>query len=279
VLNVWHPPGGVALAGAVAAAPRWSREAPHPVLPASYLGSPALVGGVMLGLSPRLVRLLSTNYRVTAAGWGQAAGRPAQVITAVRPDGRVAARLWLDRATALPLRRETFDGRGRMVSYAAFTGVTIGPASAGRPVASAPRPWVAARPARLHAQGWPVPGPLPGGLVLLGARQGRTTTGPVVDLDYSDGLSLVSVFVQRGHLRSRLAGWSRVARGSSLVYADDAHGQTFAWSARGFVYTVVAAAPPQTVTQVVAALPHDTGPGLLGRFRQGWHRLLSWLIP
>ena len=91
-----------------------------------------------------------------------------------------------------------------------------------------------------------------------------------------DGLSLMSVFVQRGHLQSRLTGWSRVAMGGSPVYSD---GQTFVWSADGYVYTLVAAAPPQTVARVVAALPHDGSPGLLGRLRQGVHRLLSWVIP
>jgi sigma-E factor negative regulatory protein RseB len=51
------------------------------------------------------------------------------------------------------------------------------------------------------------------------------------------------------------------------------------WPAQGFVYTLVAAAPPQTVAQVVAALPHNGRPGLLARLGQGLHRLLSWLIP
>src|SRR5579859_5911428 len=186
VVNVWHAPGGVALAQPVAAAPRWTGEVPHIVLPASYLGDQALVGSVMLGMSPRLVELLSANYRVAAGGWGQVAGRPARVVTARRGDGRLAVRLWLDKATMLPLRRETFDQRGRMVSEAAFTVLTVGPAAAARPPGAAPRPWVTARPARLRAQGWPVPGPLPGGLALVGAREDHTAKGPVVDLDYSD---------------------------------------------------------------------------------------------
>jgi hypothetical protein len=45
------------------------------------------------------------------------------------------------------------------------------------------------------------------------------------------------------------------------------------------VYTLVAAAPPQTVAQVVAALPHNGSPGLLTRLGHGLHRLVSWLIP
>jgi sigma-E factor negative regulatory protein RseB len=278
VVDVWHAAGGVTLAQSAAPAPPWPGEVPHTVAPAPYLGGQALVGSVMLAMSPRLVALLSANYQVAAVGWGQVAGRMARVVTA-RRDGRLAARFWLDQATTLPLRRETFDGHGHVVSDAMFMALTVGAGVAGVPPGAVPRQWVTARPARLRARGWPLPGPLPDDLALLGARQGSTAAGPVVDLDYSDGLSLVSVFLQRGHLKSRPPGWSRMALGGSLVYADHSDGQTFVWSARGFVYTRVAAAPPRTAAQVVAALPHNSSPGLLARLRQGLHRLASWLIP
>ena len=276
MVDVWHAPGAVTLAETSGAAPHAYQEAQHLLLPVSSLGSQALVSSVMLGMSPRLVALLSANYRLATVGSGQVAGRPARVVTATRRNGKLAAKFWLDRATALPLRRQTFDGRGNVVSYAAFIKLTVGPGAAARSARAAPRQWVTASLPRLRAQGWPLPGPLPGGLVLLGARRDSTPGGPVIDLDYSDGLSLVSVFLQRGHLQTGLTGWSRMVIGGSPVYADASDGQAFIWSAQGFVYTVVAAAPPQTVTQVVAALPHGN-PGLLARMRQGLHRLLSWL--
>jgi sigma-E factor negative regulatory protein RseB len=278
VMEVWHSSGGVTMAHPVQAAPGWPGEVPHIVAPASYLGGQALIGSVMLGMSQRLAALLSANYQVAAAGWGQVAGRRARVITA-RRDGRLAARIWLDKATKLPLRRETFDGQGHVVSVASFMALTLGAGVAEALAGTVPRQWVTARPARLRAEGWPLPGPLPDDLALLSAREGSTATGPVVDLDYSDGLSLVSVFLQRGHLKSRQAGWWRTTLGGSPVYADDSAGQTFVWPAQGFVYTLVAAAPPQTVARVVAALPHNGSPGLLGRVGHGLHRLLSWLIP
>jgi hypothetical protein len=278
VVNVWHAPGGVTLAETAGAAPHLPGEAPRIVLPVSSLGGQALVGSLMLGMSPRLAALLSANYRVAAVGWGQVAGRRARVVTATRRNGKLAAKFWLDRATTLPLRQLTFDGRGDVVSEAEFTKLTMGPGAAAKPASAAPRQWVTASLPRLQAQGWPLPGQLPGNLVLLGARQDGTPEGPVVDLDYSDGLWLVSVFLQRGHLQPGLTGWSRVVMGGSPVYADASGGQALVWSAQGFVYTVVAAAPPQTVTQVVAALPHGS-PGLLARMRQGLHRLLSWLTP
>jgi sigma-E factor negative regulatory protein RseB len=278
VVDVWHASGGVAMAHAVTGAPGRPGAVPHIAAPPPSLGGDALVGSVMLGMSPRLAGLLGANYQVAAVGWGQVAGRTARVITA-RRDGRLAARIWLDKATALPLRREIFDGRGHIVSVASFVVLTVGANAAAASASAVPRRWVTARPARLRAEGWPLPGPLPDGLAPLGAREGSTATGPVVDLDYSDGLSLVSVFLQRGHLKTRPAGWWRMTLGGHPVYTDDSDGQTFVWPAHGFVYTLVAAAPPQTVTQVVAALPHDGSPGLLGRLRQGLHRLLSWLIP
>jgi sigma-E factor negative regulatory protein RseB len=87
----------------------------------------------------------------------------------------------------------------------------------------------------------------------------------------------VSVFIERGHLPAELRGWAEATLGGHRVYTDDSDGHSIAWSAHGFVYTVVAEAPAQTVAQVVAALPHDSQPGILARLRQGWQRLLSWL--
>src|SRR5262249_16173851 len=215
VMNVWHAPGRVTLAETVSAAPHGSGEAPHGageaaerVLAPWAVGGQALAGSAMLSMSPQLAALLSTNYRVAAVGWGQVAGRQARVVTATRRDGTLAARFWLDKVTTLPLRRQTFDGRGNLVTNATFTAVTLGPGAATRPAGRArqparavPRRWVTASLPQLQAEGWPVAGPLPGNLVLLGARQDSTLKGPVIDLDYSDGLSLVSVFLQRGHLQ------------------------------------------------------------------------------
>jgi hypothetical protein len=45
------------------------------------------------------------------------------------------------------------------------------------------------------------------------------------------------------------------------------------------VYTLIAAAPQQTVGQVVVALPHDDDPGWLAQLKHGLHRLLVWVGP
>jgi hypothetical protein len=101
----------------------------------------------------------------------------------------------------------------------------------------------------------------------------------VVDLDYSDGLSVVAVFVQQRHLPTPLRGWSQVALAGHKVYANDPDELCFAWAARGFVYTLIAAAPQQTVGQVVVALPHDDDPGWLAHLKHGLQRMVSWVRP
>ncbi len=90
---------------------------------------------------------------------------------------------------------------------------------------------------------------------------------------------MVSLFVQRGHLPAALSGWSEVARRGQHVYTADPDDSSVAWSAGGFVYTVIADAPEQTVNQVIGALPHDARPGVIARLVRGLHRVVSWADP
>jgi sigma-E factor negative regulatory protein RseB len=237
----------------------------------------------ILGMTQQMVALLGANYQVTIAGGGLADGRPAQVVVVRRADGGLAARFWLDNATELPLRRQVFDTHAQEISEDSFIDLKLGAtAAAGAPAAGArPRssPLSGAQLARLRAQGWPLPGPLPGRLTQMEASRSVTASGAVVELAYSDGLSVVSLFVQRGHLPAELSGWSEVALRGQRVYAADPDDRSVAWSAGGFVYTLIADAPEQTVDQVVAALPHGTSPGLIARLIRGLHRLISWVDP
>jgi sigma-E factor negative regulatory protein RseB len=237
----------------------------------------------VLDMTPQMVVLLGANYEVTISGAGLADGRPAQVVVVRRADGEMAARFWLDNATKLPLRRQVFDTHARMVSDDVFIDLKLGAdAAAGAPAAGArppSRPLSQAALAKLRAQGWPLPGPLPAQLTEFEASQTVTASGAVVELAYSDGLSVVSLFVQRGHLPAELSGWSEVALRGQHVYAADPDDSSVAWSSDGFVYTLVADAPAQTVDQVIAALPHDASPGLVGRLVLGLRRLIRWADP
>ncbi len=282
LVEVWHQPGGQAIMQVPSEPVEWPAQPRLPV-PLAGASRTDLAAVTVLGMTPRLVALLGAHYQVAVTGRGSVAGRPARIVAVRRRSGSLAAWFWLDSSTGLPLRKEMFDTRAHMISNVTFTEFSLGPgASDGEPSAGG-RPWrttlAAAQLGRLRADGWPLPGPALGQLALISAREDGAQAGRVVDLDYSDGLSVVSVFVQRGHLPATLGGWSRVALAGHQVYANDQSDLSFAWSARGYVYTLIAAAPPDTVGEVVAALPHDSAPGLLGRLIHGLRRLLSWLTP
>jgi hypothetical protein len=450
-VDVWHRRGGGTLTWMAApSSGTWSSPASQPP------------DGV-LGLTPALIGLLGTHYTVRPAGTGSVDGRPATIVEALRDDGSLAARFWLDRATKLPLRRELFDAKAYLISDEDFASLTLGapsaqrasgdrsrassaarasagglvspsgrasparpgaqpatgariaisipaaagiprlstalapvgsnsaaasrppvdgpagssatggsatggsatgssatgssatgssatgggrtgssatgggrtgssatggsatgsspagsspagssatggsrtgssatggsatgssPAASGSPAASPPatvtsrpvfRPWAdrlgPVQLAALRSGGWPVPGPLPGGLTLFDASQAATATGKVVDLAYSDGLSVVSVFVQRGRLPAALPGWRDTDLSGNQLYVRDPGEPNLTWSADGFVYTVVAGAPARTVAAVVNALPHQVPVGFWGRMKRGIRRLLSWVNP
>jgi sigma-E factor negative regulatory protein RseB len=145
------------------------------------------------------------------------------------------------------------------------------------------RPWAdqlgPARLAALRAGGWPVPRLLPGDLTLFDASASATAGGNVVDLAYSDGLSVVSLFVQRGQLPAGLTGWRQTDLSGNRLYVKNPGEPDVTWSAGGFVFTMVAAAPAPTVAAAVNALPHQAPAGFWGRMKRGAARLVSWLNP
>ena len=82
----------------------------------------------------------------------------------------------------------------------------------------------------------------------------------MLDLGYSDGLSVVSLFEQRGNLAAKLSGWQKITVAGHAIYAAEPDQRSLTWSSRGMVYTVMADAPAQTVIDVIGVLPHDSRP-------------------
>jgi len=290
VSDIWHVSGGPTVTQTLAAG-AYSSTVP-------YLSSDtdAQAPEGVLGVTIPLVRLLETHYilvyagpgsALVYAGAGSAGDRPAQVVEAWRDDGTLAARFWLDDATKLPLEREVFDSAAHVISEDVFINVRFGnldplPPPAGG-VADPQGPWThPLSPGQLLAlrgRGWMVPAGLPGGLSLFTGAQTQTSSGTALDLGYSDGLSVVSVFEQRGNLAPGLSGWQKTTVDGHVIYAAVPDQRSLTWSSRGMVYTVMADAPAQTVSAVVGALPHDTPPGFWKRLSRGFARLASWVNP
>jgi len=281
VSDIWHASGGQTITQTLTAGTASSSE---PYLSADTDGQ--WPEGV-LGVTTQLVRLLETHYVVVYAGAGSADNRTAQIVEAWRENGSLAARFWLDDATKLPLEREVFDTAAHVISEDVFINVRfskLAPAAApaGGP-ADPPGPWTDPLPAAqllaLRTSGWLVPPELPGGLSLFTGVQTQTSTGAVLDLSYSDGLSVVSLFEQRGNLADKLAGWQKITVAGHVIYAAEPDQRSLTWASRGMVYTVMADAPAQTVDNVIRVLPHDKPPGFWKRMSRGFGRLASWVNP
>jgi sigma-E factor negative regulatory protein RseB len=282
VSNIWHVSGGQTVTRTLDAGASFSSQ---PYLSSDSDGQ-APEG--VLGVTAALVQLLETHYVMVYAGAGSADNRSAQAVEARRADGSLAARFWLDDATKLPLDREVFDSATHMISQDVFINVRFaqGPTPPQRADAASAypqRPWTGplshAQLLALRGRGWLVPPQLPGGLSLFTAAETEAKTGTVLDLGYSDGLSVVSVFEQRGHLPAKLDGWRRTTVGGHVIFVAEPDQRSLTWSSRGMVYTVMTDAPAQTVDAVVGMLPHDGPTGFWKRMSRGLDRLASWVNP
>ena len=277
IADVWHRSGGSTLVRAAAA----GTVSAGPPNVSDDTDSRAPEG--VLGLTGTLVVLLGANYDVGVAGVGSADSRPAQVVEARREDGRLAALFWLDKATKLPLRREVFDSAAHLIGEDVFIDLKIGPSAAEAAPAGYTTPGTRrlspAELATMRARGWPVPGNLPDGLALFEAGEAATRSGRVLDLGYSDGLFVVSVFVQRGDLAPKLAGWDKISLDGREMYAGQPDRRSLTWAGRGYVFTVMADAPSATLDRAVDTLPYSSPPGFWGRLSRGFARLASWVNP
>ncbi|WP_166348810.1 sigma-E factor regulatory protein RseB domain-containing protein [Phytoactinopolyspora limicola] len=238
------------------------------------------------------IDLLIDTYDVRMAGEGQVAGRAADVVEAVRADGSIAARLWLDRQTSLSLRREAYTHDGHLLSASAFVEISLAAVPpcclrSGMQAIGAPAPthdqavlrWDDIE--RLRDQGYHCMEELADGFVLYEARQ----LGDAVQLSYSDGVMSISVFEQPGRLDpGHLEGYVVSEVGDGFVYASPGPPARFTWSSQGRVITVVADAPLEMVDGILAALPPD-GPepeednGVISRIGRGAQKVGTWLNP
>ncbi len=224
-------------------------------------------------------------------GHAEIAGRRATAIEVGSSSAAPAARIWVDDASGLALRKDVLGPDGSVETRTAYLDIAIGarvegsvhlPPAATSNVGRSLGPQ--ARSAFAEA-GWVCPESLPGGFDLVDVRRSSGDLGPRLQLVYSDGLSTLSVFEQPGRLAEAATGFdAAVWDGRALLERAGLPSQV-AWAADGTVWIVVADTSRERVRAAVAALPREStlapsGLHRIGvRIGQGMTRVASWANP
>jgi sigma-E factor negative regulatory protein RseB len=242
-------------------------------------------------LDASLLSVLAGNYDLAVVASTVCEERPARVVEARRPgvtgpEG-VAGRFWLDVATGLVLQRDVLGADGGLLRRSALRDLHVGPPIEDVAVVQTAGQVLQPRGARLTAaaltalgrRGWSLPRTLPGGMVLFDAR---LLDDDVLQLSYSDGLSTLSLFGQRGELPPTTTGILRRV-GDAWVWESPGTPGRVVWSEHGHTWTLLSDTSPQVLDAVVAALPHGgstvTQDGLGPRAWRGVARVGAWLNP
>ncbi len=227
--------------------------------------------------------LLTDAYAVTLGGSESVAGRPGRVVEVSRA-GAVVARLWVDDRSGLLLRREVYDGRGRLVRESTFIDVDVSsPAFLAHLPPTAPQQDahdvdVGSRQAAV-ADGWACPRQA-GAMRLLDIEV--LDRGGAMHLAYSDGLTRMSVFEQRGSLAPRaVRGLDRVRVRGETVHVREGMPTYAMWHEDGVVFTAVTDGTLASVAPVVGGdVPgSEADDGFWARVGGGLSRLGAWATP
>jgi anti-sigma factor RsiW len=240
-------------------------------------------------VDPGPMSLLEDNYTLSAWRGGQVAHHSATVVEATnRSDGlgrsstgSVAARWWIDDESGLLLWFETYDPSGVVAMSAGFTGVHVGkpnfiehlPARLSVPMTTVVMTLSSAG-ALESGGGWTCPDVV-AGLSLVRLRSDALDNPSVLHMAYSDGLSTVSVFEQRGGLSGAPDGSEWDAGLGAYVRSGTPNFAT--WQSGDAVFTVVTDGSPELLAMAVQGLPHDGVPTrtTIERVRAGWARILN----
>jgi sigma-E factor negative regulatory protein RseB len=208
---------------------------------------------------PRIDASAAGQYGITELARTRVSGRDARVIAIAPTDQlRYGYRVWIDEATAMPLKTQLRDSQGGVLEQIIFTSLNMLahiPKSELEPAVDAHGyRWVRRDSEPVDSSALTVSweaNTLPAGFHMTASARQMLPSGPVEHLVFSDGLASVSVFVEMGR-----------ADGGSSAREDDAAtlGTSSAYStvAEGYRVTAVGEVPPETV-RVIARAIHNTG--------------------
>lgn len=201
------------------------------------------------------VEHMSASYRLSVAGVDRVAGRETRVV-AIDPTAsdRYGYRLWLDRETGLLLRSNVVDTGGELLEEVMFTQIafpeTLDDVLLQPAVDSSGFQRITRDETPVTAQDghdeWDV-GWLPRGFALRDRAVGPIATSrmPVEHMVFSDGLAMVSVFVEKlgAADAGQLHGFSSMGAVNAFSTVSDA-----------YQITAVGEVPRQTVRQIAASV-------------------------
>lgn len=210
--------------------------------------------GLLLGSLPHVDATSAGHYQVTELQKTRVSGRDARVIAVVPMDQlRYGYRVWIDEATAMPLKTQLRSSSGQVLEQIVFTDLRLPTHIADSEL----EPAVDARNYRRVQQladavdsrglsiSWEESVLPPGFRMTVSARQ-VLHSGPVEHLVFSDGLASVSVFVEIGRKQPAEQGMDDAATiGSSSAYST---------VVQGYRVTAVGEVPPDTVRAIAQSI-------------------------
>lgn len=237
------------------------------------------------GAAAHPVSRLAGAYDLHMDGSQMIDGRATSVVSASQ-DGAVAARFWIDDHTGLLLRKAMYVD-GELVRWSGYTSIDLTPQAFMEHLppqlrtAASTTLSTSIAPA-LNDKGWTCPQWLTKDFKLLALRQ-VDADGGVIHAEYTDGLSSVSVFEERGALdASSLAGFRLETLAGRPVYVGEGLPMIVVWQAGDLVMTMVTDAPEQVARQLLARFPHGASqgpPSLPSRIGHGLSRIASAVSP
>ena len=209
--------------------------------------------GLLLASLPRLDASSEGHYQITELSRTRAAGRPVRVIAITPMDEmRYGYRLWVDEASAMPLKTQLRSRGGEVLEQLVFTDLRL----PGRIADSELQPSVDARNYRWVHQdssnsdagslsvSW-LAGMLPPGFRMTNSARQMLPGGPVEHLVFTDGMASVSVFVEIGHEAVASSPDDAARLGTSAAYST---------VVQGYRVTAVGEVPPDTVRAIALSI-------------------------
>ncbi len=234
-----------------------------------------------------LMSLLYRNHNFGGATAAKVAGRNATMVEAVPKDlsSGVVARWWLDEDSGLLLWSETYEPNGALTLAWGFSSVQVGststsflqhlPPALTTPITTASL--TLSNAGALSNGGWFCPDDL-AGLSLVRLRTNAGHDPNVVHMVYSDGVSAISVFEERGRLVTAGldASWDHQLK----AYVRAGASSSAVWQSGGSVFTVVTDGSPALLAQAVETLPHGEllDRTTMDRVRAGWVRIVERIV-